>query len=101
MIGSLFVELFFFGIENALNKNINQSKFVGFVKLLSVILLSMGLVFLGIYGPYIHEFLSFASLSIIDWLYIVMSTIIFIIAFELMKILKRWRYKKFKDSTIS
>lgn len=78
------------------NKNFLSNK-----KLLSVILLSMGLVFLGIYGPYIHEFLSFASLSIIDWLYIVMSTIIFIIAFELMKILKRWRYKKFKDSTIS
>ena len=71
------------------NKNFFSNK-----KLLSVILLSIGFVMLGVYGPYIHEFLSFASLSIIDWLYIMISTAIFLIAFEVMKILKRWTYKK-------
>lgn len=78
-----------YNYSSLFNKNFFSNK-----KLLSVILLSIGFVMLGVYGPYIHEFLSFASLSIVDWLYILMSTAIFLIAFEVMKILKRWKYKK-------
>lgn len=50
---------------------------------------SAGLVFLGVYGPKISEFLSFAGISLIDWSYILGAALIYLGAFELVKFLKR------------
>lgn len=61
--------------------------------LLASILLSIGLVFVAIYGPYISDFLAFASLSIDDWLFVYLATGVFLAAFELLKLFKRRRRK--------
>jgi len=50
---------------------------------------SIGLVFLGVYGPTIHEFLAFASISILDWVYVLGSAAIYLGVFEFIKLLKR------------
>ncbi|MCK4717293.1 MAG: cation-transporting P-type ATPase [Thermoplasmata archaeon] len=61
--------------------------------LLGSILMSAGLVFLGIYGPYLSDFLRFASLTLVDWLFIAFSTAIFLTAFEGIKVFKKARKK--------
>jgi len=50
---------------------------------------SIGMVFLGVYGPTIHEFLAFASISFLDWLYVLGAAIVYLGIFELIKLLKR------------
>jgi Ca2+-transporting ATPase len=50
---------------------------------------SIGLVFLGVYGPTIHEFLSFASISLLDWIYVLGAAAMYLLVFEFMKLLKR------------
>jgi len=62
--------------------------------LLISIAVSIGLVFLVVYGPYINSSIGFAPLTIIDWLYVLFSVGIFLIAFEVLKIFKRVRRKK-------
>jgi Ca2+-transporting ATPase len=59
--------------------------------LLWSIVVSIGLVFLGVYGPYISDFLSFASLKMSDWLYVLGAATLFLSIFELLKFLKRIR----------
>ena len=46
---------------------------------------------LGIYGPYIHDFLSFARLSPVDWTYAAGAGLAFLAAFEILKIANRFR----------
>ncbi|MEJ2354653.1 MAG: cation-transporting P-type ATPase [candidate division WOR-3 bacterium] len=50
---------------------------------------SIGMVFLGVYGPVIHEFLAFASISLLDWIYVLGAAAAYLGIFELMKMLKR------------
>jgi Ca2+-transporting ATPase len=59
--------------------------------LLYSILGSIGLIALGIYGPYIHDFLSFARLSPIDWAHAVGAGLAFLAVFEILKTFKRLR----------
>jgi Ca2+-transporting ATPase len=59
--------------------------------LLYSIVASIGLISLGIYGPYIHEFLSFARLSPVDWAHAVGAGLVYLGAFEIMKVVKRFR----------
>jgi Ca2+-transporting ATPase len=57
------------------------------------IIASMGLVFIGVYGPLISDFLSFASLSLTDWLYVLGAMCVFLTVFEMMKLFKRRKSK--------
>jgi Ca2+-transporting ATPase len=50
---------------------------------------SIVLVFLGVYGPAIHEFLAFASISLVDWIYVLGAAVVYLGVFELIKLLKR------------
>ncbi len=50
---------------------------------------STGMVFLGVYGPVFHKFLSFASISFLDWIYVLGAAAVYLGIFELMKLLKR------------
>jgi Ca2+-transporting ATPase len=50
---------------------------------------SIVLVFLGVYGPTIHEFLAFASISLLDWIYVLGAAGVYLLVFEAMKLLKR------------
>ena len=61
--------------------------------LLISILGSVGLIFLGVYGPYISDFLRFTSLSLTDWLHVLGAAIVFLAVFELLKFFKRLRRK--------
>jgi Ca2+-transporting ATPase len=62
--------------------------------LLYSIVASIGLVSLGIYGPYLHEFLSFARLSPVDWAHAVGAGFVYLGAFEIMKAVKRLRRER-------
>lgn len=59
--------------------------------LLASIVASIGLVFLGVYGPEISGFLSFGSIGFVDWLYVLLAAGIFLTAFEILKFFKRLR----------
>lgn len=52
---------------------------------------SVCLLVLGIYGPYISDFLSFAAVTPLDWLYVVGAAVAYLLIFEIMKLLKRVR----------
>jgi hypothetical protein len=59
--------------------------------LLFSILISIGLVSLAIYGPYISDFLSFGPITLTDWLFILGAAVIFLGTFEALKFFKRIR----------
>lgn len=73
--------------------SIFNRNFFGNRILLGSIVASIGLVFLGIYGPYISDFLSFGSIGFTDWIYVLLSAGIYLGAFEILKLLKRWKGK--------
>lgn len=62
--------------------------------LLGSIVASIGLVFLGVYGPGISDFLSFGSIGLVDWLYVLLAAGIFLGIFEILKFAKRLRASK-------
>lgn len=68
-------------------------KFLSDKILLWFILASIGLVFLGVYGPLISEFLSFAAIKLIDWLYFLGAMVVFLSALEIMENFKRCKIK--------
>jgi len=39
---------------------------------------SMGMIFIAVYGPTIHEFLSFAAISLIDWIHVFGAAVVFL-----------------------
>jgi len=83
---------------NILSRRYNHTSifnrnFFGNKILLGSILASIVLVFIGVYGPVISDFLSFGSIGVIDWLYVLLSAGIFLSAFEVLKFLKRRRSK--------
>jgi len=61
--------------------------------LLYSILVSMAVVFLAIYGPYISDFLSFGPIDLIDWLHVLGAAVLYLAVFEVLKAFKRIRAK--------
>jgi Ca2+-transporting ATPase len=57
--------------------------------LLFSILGSVVLVFVGVYGPFVSDFLQFARLSLVDWGYVLGAALVFLAAFEAIKLGKR------------
>ncbi len=57
--------------------------------LLLSILGSAVLILIGIYGPYISDFLRFARLSMVDWAHVLSAAGVYLGVFEIMKIFKR------------
>ena len=61
--------------------------------LLISIIISIGLVGLVIYVPYISHFLAFAPITLTDWLYILGAAGIYLVIFEGLKLYKRMKIK--------
>jgi Ca2+-transporting ATPase len=70
----------------------NPNFFTNRILLFSVVI-SIGLVLLAIYGPYLSEFLAFGPMTLTDWLFVLGAAIIFLGIFEVLKSLKRIRCK--------
>lgn len=70
-----------------------QPEFFGNKILLYSILGSIGLIAFAIYGPYLSDFMSFGALGVVDWMYILGSTLIFTFVFESLKMFKRSRHE--------
>jgi Ca2+-transporting ATPase len=70
------------------NRNILTNKI-----LLGSVFVSIGLVFLGVYGPFISDFLAFGSIGLIDWLHVWGAALVFLGAWEALKFVKRMRRK--------
>jgi Ca2+-transporting ATPase len=68
----------------------NPNFFTNRILLFSVVI-SIGLVLLAIYGPYISEFLAFGPMTLTDWLFVLGAATIFLGAFEVLKSFKRIR----------
>ena len=66
------------------NKNFFSNKI-----LLISIVISIGLVALVIYGPYISNFLAFAPITLTDWVFIIGSAVVYLVIFEGLKLFKR------------
>jgi hypothetical protein len=47
------------------------------------------MIFIAVYGPTIHEFLSFAAISLIDWIHVFGAALVFLGICEFVKLLKR------------
>ena len=71
------------------NKNFFSNKI-----LLGSIVFSIGLVSFAIYGPGISDFLSFGSIEILDWGYIIFSAGLYLIVYELLKLFKKFNNKR-------
>ena len=52
--------------------------------------ISVGLVFLVIYAPYISDFLNFGPVTVTDWLFVLGAAVIFLGVFEALKFFKRY-----------
>ncbi len=59
--------------------------------LLCATVISMGVVSLAIYGPYISDFLSFGHITVTDWLFVLGAAVVFLGIFEALKFFKRIR----------
>jgi len=68
----------------------NRNFFSNRILLFSIVI-SIGLVSLAIYGPYISDFLSFGPITLTDWLFILGAAVIFLGTFEVLKFFKRTR----------
>jgi Ca2+-transporting ATPase len=68
----------------------NRNLFTNRILLLSIVI-SIGLVSLAIYGPYISDFLSFGPITMTDWLFVLGAAVIFLGVFEALKFFKRIR----------
>jgi Ca2+-transporting ATPase len=71
------------------NKNFFSNKL-----LLISILLTIGLVGIIIYVPYINDFLAFGPLNITDWAFVIGSSLVYLFVFEGLKFYKRTRNNK-------
>ena len=70
------------------NKNFFSNKI-----LLISIVISMALVVLIIYGPYISTFLAFGPIGFTDWVFIIGSAVVYMVIFEGLKFFKRIKSK--------
>jgi Ca2+-transporting ATPase len=66
------------------NRNIFTNKI-----LLASIVVSIGLVLIAIYAPFISDFLVFSGLNISDWGLVGLATLVFLIVFEILKVLRK------------
>ena len=71
------------------NRNIFTNKI-----LLGSIVVSIGLVLMAIYAPFISDFLVFSGLKISDWAFVGLATLIFLIVFEILKVLRKKKLVK-------
>ena len=60
-------------------------------KLLWSIVISIGFTLVAIYTPFINRFLAFATLTVTDWIYVLVAAVLFLLAHETMKVFKRMR----------
>jgi Ca2+-transporting ATPase len=65
--------------------------------LLWSIVLSIGLTSLTVYGPYVHEWLAFARLSVLDWGYVLGAAAAYLGVFEMLKLYKRARGRELAE----
>ncbi|MEA1993519.1 MAG: hypothetical protein U9N35_03875 [Euryarchaeota archaeon] len=49
------------------------------------------MIFIGIYGPYISDFLEFAGIGLRDWLQVLAAAGLYLATFEIFKLFKRTR----------
>jgi Ca2+-transporting ATPase len=75
-----------FDYVTVFNRNLLTNKI-----LLGSIGASIVLVFVGVYGPYVSDFLYFANLRLQDWLYVLGAAAAYLCAFEMLKLVKRLR----------
>lgn len=61
--------------------------------LLVSVAISVGLVLLAIYASYISDFLAFGPMRAMDWYFVLISTVIYLIIFEGLKYVKRLRHR--------
>ncbi|NQT18728.1 MAG: cation-transporting P-type ATPase [Planctomycetes bacterium] len=59
--------------------------------LLGSIFISIGLMLLGVYAPYVSGFLQFAGIGLVDWLYVFGAAAFFLVAWEGLKLARRTR----------
>lgn len=59
--------------------------------LLGSIALSITMVFIGIYGPFVSDFLAFRGPDLVDWFYILSAAAVYLATFETLKLFKRIR----------
>jgi Ca2+-transporting ATPase len=71
----------------------NRNFFTNKILLIATVI-SIGLVSLAIYGPYISDFLAFGPVSLTDWLYVLGAAGIYLVIFEALKFFKRIRRKE-------
>ena len=71
------------------NRNIFTNKI-----LLASIVVSIGLVLMAIYAPFISDFLAFNGLKVSDWGLVGLAVLIFLFVFEILKILRKKRITK-------
>ena len=71
------------------NRNIFTNKI-----LLGSIVVSIGLVLMAIYSPFISDFLVFSGLKIVDWAFVGLACLIFLIVFEILKIIRKQKSVK-------
>lgn len=71
------------------NRNLFTNKI-----LLGSIVISIGLVFMAIYAPFISDFLVFSDLRISDWGLVGLATLIFLFVFEFLKVLRKKKLAK-------
>jgi len=57
--------------------------------LLWSIVISIAMTSIAVYGPFINEWLAFARLSVVDWVYVLGSAAIYLAVFEFVKLSKR------------
>lgn len=60
--------------------------------LLYSILVSIGLVSLAVYGPYLSDFLSFGPIQVVDWMYVMGAAVFYLLVYEALKLFKRSRH---------
>jgi Ca2+-transporting ATPase len=60
-------------------------------KLLWSVVISIGLILSAIYIPFMNRFVAFSPLMLNDWMYVLIATVIFLFAHELIKVFKRIR----------
>ncbi len=77
------------------NRNIFTNKI-----LLASIVVSIGLVLMAIYAPFISDFLVFSDLKISDWGLVALATLIFLFVFEILKVLRKRESARNKLKTL-
>jgi Ca2+-transporting ATPase len=79
--------------------SIFSRNFWGNRTLLWSIVFSIALTSIAVYGPFVSEWLAFARLSAVDWVYVLGGAGTYLMAFEVMKLAKRRRAAKVSRAT--